>query len=157
MIRTWLNRVKAARRWVEALELASKGKFNDALSLVEKIEKMNVKRNASRPTKAGVELVVLKASLLCSLGKYQDALDLITHIQQFLNGRTSTEKDYLEGISRSLLILQFHAGTHPGPPELESSLRKDLNSIDLKRVPAHLKRKFPLPAHPDWKAGVREK
>ena len=150
MIGRWANRIGASKKWVQALDLASRRQFEQALGLVEAIETLSPRGSNPRPTKFSVDVDVLKACLLSNLNRHEDALKLIVHLNSVFEGKTSMEKEYLEGYLSELAHFVIHRSGLSAPRELEALLQKDLNSIDLERVPQHLKSKFPLPAHPRW-------
>jgi hypothetical protein len=83
--------------------------------------------------------------------RYEEALKLINYLQEVLKPGVSAERDYLRGYLSELAHFAIaNSGSHTVRSELEPLLNIELRQIELQRVPAHIKRNFPLPGHPKW-------
>jgi hypothetical protein len=144
MIKALLRRWKLAIAWDQALDLAAHHKFVEALKKISLIE--DIGKDLSKQTEFSVRMRILKAVILFNLKRWQEALNVIEHLQPILTKKgIGPQSKYLAGyvswLAREII-------DQSGKKEFETRLRPiltfDLHEIDLNKVPAHLKRKFPL-------------
>jgi hypothetical protein len=153
MIVNWINRLRASRRWIRALDLAAKERFEAALAEVHSIENLALHQTHGT-TEFDIHLQLLKAWLLIEVKKPRDAIPIIVRLDQlFGSGAQSPLREYLRGYISLLAQHVVHAvPADAGKPELSSLLKFDVTQINLDRVPKHIKQKFPLPTHPNWQS-----
>ena len=144
MLRRWAKRVRASRNWIKALELSSSGRYSEALALIQSIEEASDNKSA-KPTEFDVQVQLLRVMLLVNTAIYQGALAALKGLDPVLMSNTSAEGNYLRGYA-SLLLRAIMAATHSQSLDegLTALSQFNLKSIDQSKVPAHLRRKFPI-------------
>ena len=145
-----LKRIRATYRWVKALDLASKRQYREALGQLESIEQLNLDNDGSRYIEFHTQVAMLKASMLAHLDRYPDALKIISRVDKTLLDQAVPNSDYLRAYLSELARFTISNGQILIPRDLVGLINFRVADVDLT-VPTHIKKKFPLPAHPNWK------
>ena len=136
---------RMARWWVKALDLVGRARYAEALNYINLIE-MSAE-NPKTDSRYIVYNQLLKSLALSKLGRAQEAGESINSAMRALAkiDNPSEEVKYLKcyaGALRENIDLSFEGDGEAGPsPEPE---------IDLRRVPASVRRNFPLRSYPGW-------
>jgi hypothetical protein len=142
-----IKRVRAALWWNKALDLAAHGAYERALGYVEAFE--NTYSGLPKGSKYGTYSKLLKGFILVNLSRFDQALCVLATAQKQMQSipNPNPELEYLMcyagGLGRSAMILSGKVADTP-------LFIEDFDRVDLDRVPAHIKRKFPLRTHPCW-------
>jgi hypothetical protein len=139
------ERFLASRRWVIALEFASKKEYASAMKEIDYIEK-SIDESPQKPSVFLIELLTLKCLVLLNSGRIADSLISIRRLYRFVEKSESIEGRYI----RNYIALLAHSISEHDPrliadKELNSLLNYQMDRDALDRAPEHLKRKFPLP------------
>ena len=151
MIWLWINRIRAARWWGEALQLTSKSQYKEALNYVRRIEGT---KSTPEGTKNRVYERLLKGYLLGALRRDEEALTTLTEFRRDLERfeSTSPEVAYLRCYAAVVgADILGSAGYTPHPGAETGLFPVNYDRIELDKVPQGVKRIFPLRFHPRWK------
>jgi hypothetical protein len=147
------NRVRAARWWVKALDLASKAQYEQALEYLKLMEATDLSSRTGGVSRYEVYGRLLKALLLVDTNRYDEALDVLEAVVHQIDSITSMN-DELKYLRCYASVLGHEAANHlvelRRNTGFESLFTINYRTVDLKRVPLHIKRKFPLRTHPNW-------
>lgn len=124
-----------ARLWLQSLELARKRDYQLALGKLIRMENMGVAPYT--------EYCLLRGFIEYMLSKNESSvyyLDLAIEKIISSNKFTNMEKGYLKLYANGLLSEQSGKQYKP-----------DYKVVELDKVPNHMKDKFPLIDHPEWK------
>jgi len=150
MLAFFLKRIRASRRWVKALDLASTRRYREALGQLESIEQLNLDKKGSRYIEFHTQVAMLKASMLAHLKRYPEALKIVATVDKTLLNQAVPNSDYLRGYLSELARFTISSGQMLIPGDLLDLVNLRVEDVDLA-VPSHMKKTFPLPTHPKWK------
>jgi hypothetical protein len=147
----FFRRFLVAKHWVKARTYASREDCENALVSLKWLEEHGAFSGPKGITRLGVYGGLLRSLCLTRVKRYDSAMEELAPLQRFLQDGTSEESRYLRCYAARLIayaVTQLSPQTLPTDVRILSSL--DYASVDLTKVPSHVKKNFPLDEHPQW-------
>ena len=138
--------VKVAFYWNAAIEAASKGDYQAALTKMERIRET---------VPLGVKDILFEGYLLYATGQDKSAVQSLAEAHRILSetARVSdSERIYLKTYASyfGLRALELIDDDRNRYEDVESTFVLEYDKIDLPKIPRSLRRIFPLRDHPNW-------
>jgi hypothetical protein len=143
MLAELFKRVQTSWRWVRALDLASKGKFEAALGYAMLVEADAKNMKHTGVNRYGVYAGLLRGFLLFSLSRFQEADRVLSDVQGRLRDLSNDANDEIRYLRCYAAVLLRHS---VGQPTSDANVANipDCEGIDITKVPVHVKKNFPL-------------
>ncbi len=138
--------VKASYYWDRALQAASRGEYEESLKNIQMIS------DIGRLTLANS---LLKGFLCYAMCNYRESLEILSRIEGELEKSRKYNQDEKRYLKCYASVWRKRALEKFSELEGETAIANvpcvvDYLSVDLNKIPKHLKDKFPLRSHPAW-------
>jgi hypothetical protein len=134
-------------QFVRAVDLFAKGHDDEALHLATAVESTTARIARHVPSKYNIYSGILRGNILFSMRRYLEAASVLADVKRKLNliTRPPEEVKYLHNFVSYLGLAALSALPADSASLITPSMfNSAYPQVDLEKVPAHIKRKFPM-------------
>jgi hypothetical protein len=149
-----IKNVRLARWWDGALTATSRSEYENALHYLNLMEGVGVDADGGAISRYGIFYRVLRGFVLISLNRRKEAGGVLMEAARQLNS-IRNPSDEIKYLICYVNILMQSVNIDQNCLDREHLSTFNYEEVDLAKVPAHVKSKFPLRYHPKWKETSR--